>query len=91
LWLGWQSLVRFDVQAVLGLIWRTGLALAGMAAVIWWVTQRQESWGTLWTAGAASALGGLVYVAIVGVLNYREARALVQTLGARIMTNEARG
>jgi putative peptidoglycan lipid II flippase len=90
LWLGWKSLVQFDVRSVLGLLWRTGIALVAMSAAIWWVTQREDSWGTVWTAVAASLLGGLAYATLVGLLNYREARRLVQVLCARVGTQNVK-
>jgi putative peptidoglycan lipid II flippase len=91
LWLGWKTLIRFDVQSVFGSLWRTGMALMAMAAVIWRVTQRGDSWGTLWTAAAASVLGGLAYATVTGVLNYQEVYKLVQILGARLGIKDIRG
>jgi putative peptidoglycan lipid II flippase len=84
LWLGWQRLVRFELAPVLRLLWRTGIALAAMAGVIWWVIQQQERWSNVVVTALASGLGGLIYIIIAGLLNHRETHALIRVVRARL-------
>jgi putative peptidoglycan lipid II flippase len=83
LWLGWRTRAQFDWRPVWKLCWRAGIALAAMVAVIW-LTVQQSGWGHLQTALVGSVAGGGAYVGIMGLLNQREARALLYTVRQRI-------
>jgi putative peptidoglycan lipid II flippase len=83
LWWGWRTRVRFDWRPVWRLCWRAGIALAAMAAIIWFVTQ-QTGWGHLRTALIGSLAGGGVYLALMALLNREETRTLVRTVRQRV-------
>jgi putative peptidoglycan lipid II flippase len=80
LWLGWRSRVHFDWTPVWRLTWRASVASAAMAGSIVLLLRRGGAWGPLWIAFLGTALGGTVYLAVMGALNQREARSLLQTI-----------